>query len=200
MTKRIKRFALALGAVLGLTLVAVTAHNVFAQTDADKAELRKIKVAYEDAVNRDDMTQLAPHIGSSFSATMATGQKVTSFNEFQTYWKTMKEIVGIGPKLRGQYTATLEPLDSIFVGGYAFSFGTAKEHLVTDVAGAKGRESKTYDFNSNWYAVSAKENGVWKLQAARIVVDPFHSTWSQAQIDGIAANSAPAMKKAGLTQ
>ena len=101
MTKSIKRFALAAGAVLGLTLVAVTAHNVFAQTDADKAELRKIKVAYEDAVNRDDMTQLAPHIGASFSATMATGQKVTSFAEFQTYWKTMKEIVGIGPKLRG---------------------------------------------------------------------------------------------------
>jgi hypothetical protein len=198
MTKRLKRFGLAVGAVFALALVAVTALNVFAQNDEDKQALRQIKTAYEDAVNHDDMTHLAPHIGTGFSAVMATGQKVTSFKEFQTYWETMKEIVGIGPNLRGKYTASLEPLDSIFLGGYAFSFGTAKETLITDVAVAKGRESKTYSFNSNWYAVSTKENGQWKLIAARIVVDPFNTTFSAAKITEIADNSAPAMKKAGL--
>lgn len=200
MNKMIKRAAVALGACL----VAVLALRVAAQistTEADKQALRQIKVAYEDAVNRDDMQALAPHLASNFSAVMATGQKVNSHAEFAAYWSTMKQLVGIGPKLTGKYTAALEPLDSIFLGGYAFSFGTAKETLVTDVAGPKGgRESKNYAFNSNWYAVSTKENGVWKLVAARVVVDPFRTTFSDAKIQEIAAVSAPAMKRAGLTQ
>ncbi len=199
MNKIMKRAGLA----LGVCLVAVLALRVVAQvstTEADKLALRQIKVAYEDAVNRDDMTALAPHIAANFSAVMATGQKVTSMAEFEAYWKTMKELVGIGPKHTGKYTAALEPLDSIFLGGYAFSFGTAKESLVTDVVGPKGRESRNYAFNSNWYAVSEKDNGVWKLVAARVVVDPFHSTFSDAKIQEIATASIPAMKRAGLTQ
>jgi ketosteroid isomerase-like protein len=202
MTK-LKRFGLAAGAVLALGLVAVTALHVSAQistTDADKQALRQIKVAYEDAVNRDDMTALAPHLASNFSAVMATGQKVNSLADFEAYWKTMKAQVGIGPKLTGKYTASLEPLDSIFLGGYAFSFGTSKETLVTDVPGPKGRESRNYAFNSNWYAVSTKDNGVWKLVAGRVVVDPFHTTFSEAKLQEIASAAAPAMKAAGLTQ
>lgn len=199
MNKIMKR----VGIALGVCLVAALALRVAAQittTEADKQALRQIKVAYEDAVNRDDMQALAPHLAANFSAVMATGQKVTNHAEFVAYWNTMKQLVGIGPKLHGKYTAALEPLDSIFLGGYAFSFGTAKETLVTDVAGPNGRVSNNYAFNSNWYAVSEKDNGVWKLVAARVVVDPFRTTFSDAKIQEIAAASTPAMKRAGLTQ
>jgi len=199
MKKNMKRLGLAAVAILGLAAITAVV-SAQTTTEADKQALRQIKVAYEDAVNRDDMTALAPHLASNFSAVMATGQKVNNAAEFASYWKTMKTLVGIGPNLTGKYTATLEPLDSIFVGGYAFSFGTSKETLVTDVAGPKGRESKNYAFNSNWYAVSTKENGVWKLVSGRVVVDPFHSTFSDAKIQEIASASAPAMKRAGLTQ
>jgi ketosteroid isomerase-like protein len=199
MKKNMKRFGLAAVAILGLAAITAVV-SAQTTTDADKVALRQIKVAYEDAVNRDDMTALAPHLASNFSAVMATGQKVNSISEFQAYWTTMKDLVGIGKGKTGKYTASLEPLDSIFVGGYAFSFGTAKETLVTDVAGPKGRESKNYAFNSNWYAVSTKENGVWKLVSGRVVVDPFHTTFSDAKIQEIAQASAPAMKRAGLTQ
>ena len=42
--------------------------------------------------------------------------------------------------------------------------------------------------------------GVWKLVSGRVVVDPFHTTFSDAKIQDIAAASAPAMRRAGLTQ
>lgn len=196
MNKGLKRALLA-AAVVVAGLAGVTALRASDEgTEADKQALRAIKSAYEMAVNQDNMAALAPHLASDFSATMATGHKVGSFDEFKAYWQTMKGLVGIGPGLQGKYEAALEPLDSVFVGDYAFSFGTSKETLKTDVAGANGRrESSAYAFNSMWYAVSVKQNGSWKLRAARVVVDPFHSTFSEAKVQEIASVATAALTK-----
>lgn len=196
MTKTWKRFGVASG-IIAVALAGMFAHHVMAQpTDnaADKAALRQIKSAYENAINNDDMGSLSPFIASSFSATMATGQKVQSFDEFKAYWKTMKTLVGIGPNLRGKYEVSVEPIDSYFLGNYAFSFGTSKETLVTDVAVKDSRESKSYKFNSTWYSLCVKDGDLWKLMAGHVVVDPFHSTFSEAKVAEIASVAKAALK------
>lgn len=195
MTKGLKRALLA-AVVVAAGIAGVSALRADEGTEADKQALRAIKTAYEMAVNQDNMGALQPHLASDFSATMATGHKVNNFNEFRGYWQTMKGLVGIGPGLQGRYEAQLEAQDSLFVGGYAFSFGTSRETLKTDVVGANGqRESNEYRFNSMWYAVSAKENGAWKLKAARVVVDPFRSTFSDAKLGEIASLATTALSR-----
>lgn len=193
MTQGLKRALLA-AVVVAAGAVAFAQVATSDGTEADKTALRAIKTAYEMAVNQDNMGALQNHVAADFSATMATGHKVNGFAEFRGYWTTMKGLVGIGPGLQGRYEATLEPQETIFVGGYAFSAGTSKEFLKTDVVGANNRrESNEYRFNSLWYTVSAKENGVWKLKAARVVVDPFRSTFSDAKIGEIAGLATRAL-------
>jgi hypothetical protein len=194
MTKGLKRALLA-AVVVAAGVAGVTALRANEGTEADKAALRDIKAAYEMAVNQDNMGALQNHVAASgFSATMATGHKVNSFQEFRSYWTTMKGLVGIGAGLQGRYEATLQPQETLFVGGYAFSAGTSTEFLKTDVVGANNRrESNEYRFNSLWYTVSTKENGVWKLKAARVVVDPFRSTFSDAKLNEIASLATTAL-------
>lgn len=193
MTKGLKRTLLA-AVVVAAGVAGVTALRANEGTEADRQALRAIKTAYEMAVNQDNMGALQNHVAADFSATMATGHKVANFAEFRSYWTTMKGLVGIGPGLQGRYEATLVPQETIFVGGYAFSAGTSQETLKTDVVGPNNRrESNEYRFNSLWYTVSTKENGAWKLKAARVVVDPFRTTFSDAKIGEIAALATRAL-------
>lgn len=195
MNKGLKRLGIAAAAVAVVALVGV-ARRVWAQSDntPDRADLRKIAAAYEAAINHDDMDALKPYLSSDFTATMATGHKVKGAAEFAAYWKTMKELVGIRPGRHGSYSVAVEPIDTFFVGDYAFSFGTFKESLTADT-GEEQRASRSYKFNSNWYAVSAREGNQWKLVSGRVVVDPFHSTFSEQKLSEIAALASSALKK-----
>lgn len=192
-----KKGLIAAAAVLvaGVAIAASVANEN--GTEADKAQLRAIGAAYEMAVNQDNMAALQNHLASGFTATMATGHQVKSFDEFRAYWQTMKGLVGIGAGLNGRYEAHLNPQDSIFVGDYAFSVGTSAETLVTDVPGAAGapRVSNSYAFSSLWYAVSVKENGAWKLKSARVVVDPSHAVFSSAKLGEIAQLATTALTR-----
>lgn len=195
MTKGLKRALLA-AVVVAAGLAGVGALRANEGTEADKQALRDIKAAYEMAVNQDNMGALQSHVAADFTATMATGHKVNGFPEFRSYWTTMKGLVGIGAGLQGRYEAQLDPQETLFVGGYAFSAGTSREFLKTDVVGANNRrESNEYRFNSLWYTVSVKENGAWKLKAARVVVDPFRSTFSDAKLTEIASLAGTALTR-----
>ncbi len=181
-----KRFGIGTAVALGALLMTYLAVHTMAQpasVDADKQALRVIKAAYEDAINQDNFSTLAPHLAGSFSATMATGQKVNGAGEFEAYWKTMRELIGIGKGKAGRYTVKVEPIDTFFLNDYAFSFGTTKEDMVTDTVDKLGAKvSNSYRFNSMWFALSAKDNGAWKLMAGNITVDPFRTVFSESKV------------------
>lgn len=184
----IKRVAIAFAAALGVLLAGYGALRAQAQTpshDADRQALRAILADYEQALNQDQFAKISQHLGSGFSATMATGQKVQSVQEFEDYWKAMKDLIGIGQGKQGRYQVEMKPIDTFFVSDYAASFGTSNEELRTDIQGKAGRESKHYRFNSMWFALSKKDGNGWKVVGGHIVVDPFRSTFSEAKVQEI---------------
>lgn len=187
---------IALAAAAAVLAAGVFAARVSADAgaDADKPALRAVLSAYEMALNQDNMAALAPHAASGFTATTPTGHAVESFDAFKAYWQTFKGLAGIGPGLNGRYQTALEPLDTRVLGGYAVSYGTAKEALRTDAADAGGRrEYRDYAFHSMWYALFVKEQGRWKLLSGHVAVDPFRTTFSDAKLREFSARVGAAL-------
>src|SRR5258708_3099307 len=92
---------------------------------------------------------------------MVTAESVSSFAEFKIYWQKVKTRLGPG----GHYTIGLEPAASEFFGDLALSRGSTKEYVLTD-------SGKTYDFSSQWTAVSRRQDGTWKLLRVQATLDP----------------------------
>ncbi len=150
-------------APLFFAVVLACASHAPAMTPAEEADheaLRKLRSAYEQAINEEKLDLLAPHLDPEFTGVMITGEVVVGIDGIRRYWAHIKELMGPG----GRYTVTVEPDLSTLMGDVALAKGTTKDVVVTD----RGE----YRFGSAWTAVCRKVNGEWKVLRIQGAMDP----------------------------
>ncbi|PCJ62156.1 MAG: hypothetical protein COA79_05565 [Planctomycetota bacterium] len=128
----------------------------------DHDQLRKLKILYEEAVQKNNLELIKPFLSDKFSIVTFTDTEFRDFESFQTQWnKTRKRMLN-----GGSYSVSLEPELSEIYGDFAIARGNSKNTLVT------GTGDK-YLFESHWTVVFRKENGVWKILRGHNSLDPF---------------------------
>ena len=157
---------LPLSLMLGLLLAA----PVFADEEAEHAALRKIKAAYEEAVNTDAMQKLEPWLGKDVTGVMVTDEEVHSFAELQAYWLRIKALLGSG----GSYTVKVNVDKTDLLGDVAVSRGTTDDT-------AKTARFGSVNFHSHWTAVLRKDGGEWKVLRLHASMDPLENPFVTAR-------------------
>ena len=195
-TKMGKTAALALAIVLGGGLVMHGITNV--GHEADRAELQKLRGAYETAMNTGNFAGLTPLLDKDFTYTTILGNDIKSAAEFEGAYKAVQTVIGASKG--GSYTVAVNPAlgKTNFWGDFAFTRGTTDEIVVTaeDVAGKVVK--KTNKFGSLWFATAHKDNGTWKLVHAYAMFskNPFSDQqvkdFTAALQKAAAAQAAPA--------
>ncbi|TPW20944.1 MAG: hypothetical protein FD126_1178 [Elusimicrobia bacterium] len=195
-TKMGKTAALALAIVLGGGLVMHGVTNV--GHEADRAELQKLRGAYETAMNTGNFASLTPLLDKDFTYTTILGNDIKSAAEFEGAYKAVQAVIGANKG--GSYKVAVNPAlgKTNFWGDFAFTRGTTDETVITaeDVAGKVVK--KTNNFGSLWFATAHKDNGAWKLVHAYAMFskNPFSDQQVQdftaALSKAAAAQAAPA--------
>ena len=148
-----------------LLSLLVLPFGLFAQDDsleAEHDELRKLKVIFEEAVNKNELDKLKPHISENFSYVTISDEEYTDFEEFKKEWQIGREKLLEG----GSYTLTMDPELSDIRGDIAICRGDSKNVIIT---GSGDR----YEYTAKWTCVCVKENGEWKLLRAHSSINPF---------------------------
>jgi ketosteroid isomerase-like protein len=162
--KLLKTAPLAGLAVLASTLGA-------AENEADRAALAKVRTLYEEVVQSDDLTKLAPYLHPELTAVTPTGMQVKGPQELQAYFKKIWGLIG----KEGRYQVKVNVGETAIFGNIAVSYGTTDEFVRT----AGGRE---YQFPLLWTAVSHKEKGQWKVIRMHGSIDPLHNAFVNDQL------------------
>jgi ketosteroid isomerase-like protein len=182
--------------VMALLAMLMIGSSSFAQTTGpltqgsaqdDREQLHQLRAIYERAVAEDKVELLEPYIDRQFTGVMVTGESVSGFNDLKAYWEKIKSILGPG----GHYRITLEPAPTEFFGELALSHGGTREHVLTDAG-------KTYDFASQWTAVSRKQDGQWKLLRVQAALDPVNNVFVKSFLTRTAWISGSAGGAIGL--
>src|SRR5439155_859252 len=139
--KQIHKIRLILFGLCGLCIAAC------ADDDADRAALREIKAAYEQAVNSNDLSKIAPHLADGVTGVMVTAEEIKSFKDLESYWQKIKGLIGAG----GSYHVTVNVDKTDIVGDIAVSRGSTDDFVHSNA----GRDFK---FKSFWTSVCRKEN------------------------------------------
>ena len=191
-----KTALMALGIMLvgGLVMHALTN----AGHEQDRADLLKLKVAYEKALNTGDFTDLKGGLDKDFTYTTILGNEIKSAAEFESAYKAIQKVIGAdkGGSYKIAVTPALGKSNFWSRNGQEFAFtrGTTEETVVTaeDQAGAVVKKSN--DFGSLWFATAHKDGNAWKLVHAYAMFskNPF----TDAQIAGFTA----ALQKAAQTK
>jgi Domain of unknown function (DUF4440) len=121
------------------------------------------KSIYEKAIEERNLTTLEPFLAKDFSAVMITGDEVTDYDGLKKYWQKVEQFIGDD----GQYTVSIRPEKTAFIGEFAYSTGIAKEHVV--------RSGKHIDLTSKWTAIARKEGDTWKLVRIQASIDPVNN-------------------------
>jgi len=159
----------AIAAILcGLVLLTATSK---ADDEADHDALRKIKAAYEEAVNSNDLSKIEPYLAESVTGVMVTGEEIVGFKGLQSYWEKMKALIGPG----GTFKVTVNAEKSDLFGDIAVSRGTTDE-LVRTGAG------KEFKFSSLWTSVCRKQNGEWKVVRVHAAMDPINNVFVKTEL------------------
>lgn len=161
-------------ALIVCCLISCAAGVLRAQGTGEEAEhdaLRKLKGLYEEAIAKDNLALLEPHLDPGFSGVMVTDQAVGSFKDLKEYWDELKKLMGTG----GKYTVELVPERSLLLGDVALARGIAKDHVVTGAG-------MVYDFQTSWTAVARKAAGSWKLLRIHGSLDPLRNPFVVAQV------------------
>ncbi len=158
---------------LSLALALLLAAPVLADEEAGHAALRKIKAAYEEAINTDALAKFEPWLGKDATGVMVTDEEVHGFAELQSYWLRIKALLGSG-------------------GSYAVKVNVDQTDLLGDVAVARGTTDDTaktarfgsVDFHSHWTAVLRKDGGEWKVLRLHASMDPLENPFVTARATG----------------
>ena len=145
--------------------------DIRADEEADHAELRKIKAAYEEAVNKADPTKIAPYLSENVTGVMITGEEVKGFAGLEAYWKKIQQLMGPG----GTYHVKVNADSTEFHGDVSISRGNT-EDVVKLASGTEFR------FTSFWTAVCRKENGAWKVVRMQATMDPVDNVFVKARV------------------
>ena len=155
---------------LSLALALLLAAPTLADEEAEHAALRKIKAAYEEAVNMDAMPKFEPWLGKDATAVMVTDEEVHSFAELQAYWLRIKALLGSG----GSYAVKVNVDKTDLLGDVAVSRGTTDDT-------AKTARFGSVSFHSHWTAVLRKEGGEWKVLRLHASMDPLENPFVVAR-------------------
>ena len=153
--------------MLGLLLAA----PVLADEDAEHAAVRKIKTAYEEAVNTDAMEKFEPWLGKDATGVMVTDEELHSFAELQAYWLRIKALLGSG----GSYTVKVNVDQTDLLGDVAVSRGTTDDT-------AKTARFGSVNFHSHWTAVLLKDGGEWRVLRLHGSMDPLENPFVVARM------------------
>lgn len=147
-------------AFLGFSSAVVAADD--AGRAADHDALRKLRAAYEDAVNSNDLAKLKPLLADGFTGVMISGEEIKSFEDLQTFWKKAWDMLGAG----GRYHVKVITDQTDFAGDLGISRGYTEE-LFHTAAG------KDYAVQARWTAITRKQNGEWKVFRIQGSVNPL---------------------------
>lgn len=156
--------------VVGVFLLAPW--TLYADEQADREALAKLRAIYEEVVKSDDLSKLFPHLGGNFTAVAPTGVQVKGTQELQSYFKGIWDLIGKG----GVYQVKVNATQTDFYGDIAVSYGTTDEYVKT-------AEGKEYKFPMLWTAVSRREDGGWKAIRLHGSMDPLGNVFVKTQLD-----------------
>ncbi len=158
---------------LSLVVLLAFVSTARADLESDRAALRVIKAAYEEACKTGDPGKLAPHLAKEATGVMVTGEEVLGLDGIKAYWTKIQSLMGPG----GTYTTTVNVDTTEVFGDLAVSRGVTDD--VVRVAGAK--ELK---FSSRWTAVCRRENGAWKIYRMQASLDPIENVFIASRVTG----------------
>lgn len=125
----------------------------------------KIKSAYENALNQDDLDVLMPYLSESFTGSFVTGDEISDRRALQAYWDKVKRIIGQGRPGAG-YRVKLNPEDVRIDGGSAYARGSTDEEVVT----GSGQRLR---YRSLWQVRLNKDGGRWTVSSLESKADPL---------------------------
>jgi ketosteroid isomerase-like protein len=156
--------------LIGLLLSSPLA--LYADEQADREALAKIRGIYEEVVKSDDLSKLLPHLSGNFTAVAPTAVEVKGTQELQSYFKGIWDLIGKG----GAYQVKVNATNTEFYGDIAVSYGTTDEFVKT-------AEGKEYKFPMLWTAVSRREDGGWKAIRMHGSIDPLTNVFVKTQLN-----------------
>lgn len=140
-----------------------------ADEEAERAALRQIKAAYEDAVNHDKVAAFAPHLAADATGVMLTDEEISGAAGLEAYWQKIKTLIGPG----GSYRVAVNVGKTDLHGTVAVSRGTTSDEVKT----AAGKE---FRWQSHWTAVLVQDGGAWKVTRLHASMDPLHNPFVTA--------------------
>jgi ketosteroid isomerase-like protein len=153
-------------------LALLCAQTCLAQSDEpDRAELRKMKAVYEEAINSNNLEKLQPFLAEGFTGVMVSGEEVKSFSDMKAYWEKMKDLIGSN----GTYHVAVNTDLTEFHGEVAVSRGITDEQVKT----SKGSD---YMYHALWTAICIKKDGQWKVLRIHSAMDPIQNVFVMADL------------------
>lgn len=133
-----------------------------ADEEADHNALRAIRATYEDALNNNDLTKIKPLLAEGFTGVMISGEELKSFENLQTFWKKVRDLIGPG----GSYHVKVVTDQTDFFGDIGVSRGYNEEVFRTS-------DGQTFEFRAPWTAVTRRQNGEWKIFRVHAALNPM---------------------------
>lgn len=153
-------------ALLALVSITLCGPALAKETHTDERDkLRELARIYEQAISKDELDLLMPHLHTGFTGAMVTGEYVEGADELRAYWEKINELIGDG----GRYRVEVEPRDAtlIFEEGVAITQGTTRDFVRTG-------DGDEYRFSTEWTAVlQTNDAGAWKLRHLQATMDPL---------------------------
>jgi ketosteroid isomerase-like protein len=158
--------------LIAIAIIAFAA-TTCAEIESDRAALRVIKAAYEEACKSGDPDKLAPYLAKDTTGVMVTSEEVIGLDGIKAYWAKIQSLIGPG----GSYSTKVNVDTTEIFGDISVSRGTTDD--LVRLAG--GKELK---FNSRWSAVCRRENGAWKIYRMQASLDPIQNVFISARVSG----------------
>lgn len=157
-------------ALLLLALASIS--RLHADEGADRAALREIKTAYEEAINTNDLAKITPFLGANFTGVMVTGDSVRGLAELEAYWKKIQGMIGKG----GSYSVRVTPGEVHFNGDLAICTGAAEELVQS--------QGQQFPYTSVWTTICRRDGASWKLERIQATMDPINNVFVRARMRG----------------
>jgi ketosteroid isomerase-like protein len=158
--------------LLALCLMTLPLPALHADEETDRAALRAIKAAYEEAVNGRTPLKIAPYLDENVTGVMVTGDPVRGLPGLEAYWRKVQDLIGA----EGTYQVKVNTEKTDIFGDIAVSYGTTDETV-------RLAEGKEFKFNTLWNTVCRRENGEWKVIRMQATMDPVSNAFVSAKLN-----------------
>jgi ketosteroid isomerase-like protein len=156
-----------ISAALLILLLVSQAQAQTSGTPEDHDALRKLMSDTLTAINAKDYLKAQSLMANPFRATVLTQDSFTNFNKLKDYFESLYTRDTLRMKTV-RLNATADDLAQIYTGTYAVSSGATEEFYEL----ADGR---SFTLNGRWTAVTAKQDGQWKVVAVHTGVNPIEN-------------------------